>query len=164
VGSSNHIDMGLLNSATGLDVLHVPYNGPSAAISSVASGDAHAMIVSIGTGLPLARAERIRPLVVFGHRRSPLLPNVPIASEQGLGRIDISAWIGLLAPAGTPEAIVARINAAAVRILHAPEAIDWANRQGLEIIGGSPVDFSGTLAADYRRWGELIRRLELRGP
>jgi tripartite-type tricarboxylate transporter receptor subunit TctC len=164
VGSSNHIDMELLNSATNLDVVHVPYNGPSAAIAAVASGDAQAMIVSIGTGLPLARAERIRPLVVFGDRRSPLLPNVPIASEQGLGRIDISAWIGLLGPAGTPEAIVSRINAAALKILQAPETIDWANRQGLEIIGGSPADFSGTLAADYRRWGDLIRRLAPRGP
>jgi tripartite-type tricarboxylate transporter receptor subunit TctC len=160
VGSSNHIDMELLNAATRLDVHHIPYNGPSAAIAAVASGDAHAMIVSIGTGLPLAQRGRIRPLVVFGDRRSSLIPEVPIAAEQGLAAIDISAWIGLLAPAATPESIVTRVNAEVVRILQTPEATAWANRQGLEIIGGSPATYATTIAADYRRWGELIRRLE----
>jgi tripartite-type tricarboxylate transporter receptor subunit TctC len=162
VGSSNNIDMELLNSATGLDVLHVPYNGPSAAIASVASGEAQAMIVSIGTGLPLAQSGRIRPLVVFGDRRSPLLPDVPVAAEQGLARVDISAWIGLLAPVGTPELIVARVNAEVVRILQLPESAAWANRQGLEIIGGSRAAFAGTLETDFRRWGDVIRRLQLR--
>lgn len=161
VGSSNHIDMALLNSATGMDVLHVPYNGPSAAIAAVASGDAHAMIASIGTGLPLARAGRVRPLVLFGNRRSPVLPDVPIAAEQGLARVDLSAWIGLLAPAGTPDSFVARVNAEVVKILHTPEVAAWASRQGLEIIGDSSAAFAATVAADYRRWGEVIRRLQL---
>ena len=162
VGSSNHIDMELLNSATGLDVLHVPYNGPSAAIASVASGDAQAMIVSIGTGLPLAQSGRIRPLVVFGNRRSALLPDVPIGAEQGLARVDISAWIGLMAPAGTPEPVVARVNADVGGILQLPESVAWANRQGLEIIGGSPAVFADTLEADFRRWGDIVHRLRLR--
>lgn len=162
VGSSNHIDMELLNSAAGIEMVHVPYNGPSAAIAAVASGDAHAMIVSIGTGLPLAQEGRVRPLVLFGVRRSALLPDVPMAAEQGLAHIDLSAWIGLLAPAGTPDSIVARVNAEVVRILQTPAAAAWANRYGLEIIGDSPAAFAATLAADYRRWGDVIRRLGLR--
>jgi tripartite-type tricarboxylate transporter receptor subunit TctC len=162
VGSSNHIDMELLNAAAGIDVLHVPYNGPSAAIAAVASGDAHAMVVSIGTGLPLAQGGRVRPLVLFGDRRSALLSEVPIAADQGLSHIDLNAWIGLLAPAGTPESVVARVNAEAVRILQTPAAVAWANRHGLEIVGGSPAQFAATLAADYRRWGDVIRRLRLR--
>jgi tripartite-type tricarboxylate transporter receptor subunit TctC len=162
VGSSNHIDMELLNSTTGMNVLHVPYNGPSAAIAAVASGDAHAMIVSIGTGLPLAQGGRVRPLVLFGDRRSALLPDVPIAAEQGLARVDLSAWIGLLAPAGTPDPVIARVNAEVVKILQTPAAAEWANRQGLEIIGDSSAAFAATLVADYRRWGEVIRRLRLR--
>jgi tripartite-type tricarboxylate transporter receptor subunit TctC len=162
VGSSNHIDMELLNATAGIDVLHVPYNGPSAAIAAVASGDAHAMIVSIGTGLPLAQGGRVRPLVLFGERRSLLLPDVPLAAEQGLASIDLSAWIGLLAPAGTPDPVVTRLNAEVVRILRTPAAADWASRQGLEIIGDSSAAFAATLAADYRRWGEVIRRMKPR--
>jgi tripartite-type tricarboxylate transporter receptor subunit TctC len=162
VGSSNHIDMELVMAVAGLDMVHVPYNGPSAAITAVASGDAQAMVVSVGTGLPLAQGGRIRPLAVFNDRRSPQLPEVPTAREQGFAAVDLSAWIGLLAPAGTPDTIVTRINTEVTKILSSPEAIAWADRHGLEIIGGSPTAFAATMAADYQRWGEMIRRLKLR--
>jgi tripartite-type tricarboxylate transporter receptor subunit TctC len=161
VGSSNHVDMEAVAARLGLSLHHVPYNGPAAAIAAVAKGDAQAMIVSIGTGLPLAQAGRVRPLVVFADRRSPLLPDVPTATEQGLGRHDLSAWIGIFAPKGTPEPIVTRANADLVRILAMPEIVAWAARQGLEIVGGSPASFAANVADDYRRWGELIRTLEL---
>jgi tripartite-type tricarboxylate transporter receptor subunit TctC len=161
VGSSNHVDMAVLCAATDLDLLHVPYGGPAAAIAAVAKGDAQAMVVSIGTGLPLAQGKRIRPLVVFAQRRSPLLPQVPTASEEGLGRLDLGAWIGLFAPAGTPDAIVLRANAVLAQILRAPDTIAWAEREGLEILGGAPAAFGDTVAADYRRWGDVIRRLDL---
>jgi tripartite-type tricarboxylate transporter receptor subunit TctC len=162
VGSSNHIDFELLMSTTGLDMVHVPYNGPSAAIVAVASNDAQAMIVSVGTGLPLAQSGRIRALAVFGDRRSPQLPDLPTAREQGLAGIDLSAWIGLLAPAGTKDAVINRLNTELVRILRSPEASAWADRHGMEIIGGSPAEFSATMALDYQRWGEVIRRLRIR--
>ena len=162
VGSSNHIDMAIVMSSAGLDMVHVPYSGPSAAITAVASGDAQAMIVSVGTGLPLAQSGRIRALAVFSDRRSPQLPNVPTAKEQGFADVSLSAWIGLLAPAGMANAVVARMNAELNGILRSPEAIAWANRHGMEIIGGSPAAFGATMAADYQRWGEIIRRLQLR--
>ena len=162
VGSSNHVDMELVRTATGLDMVHVPYNGPAAAIAAVATGDAQAMIVSVGTGLPLAQSGKVRPLAVFGGRRSPQLPAVPTAGEQGLGAVDLSAWIGLLAPAGTPEAVIVRLNAELAQILGSAEAKAWADRQGMEITGGSPAAFAATLAADYERWGVAIRRLRLR--
>ena len=161
VGSSNHVDMELFNAATGVRIVHVPYNGPSAGIAAVAAGDAHAMIVSIGTGLPLAQGGRIRPLMIFSERPSPLLPGVPTAATQGLAQVDLSAWIGLLAPAGTPEAVVARVNAELARILRSRETVAWASSQGLEIIGGTPDAFAATLVADDRRWGETMRRLRL---
>jgi len=161
VGSSNHIDMELLKSATGLDIVHVPYNGPTAALAAVASGDAQAMIVSVTTGLPLAQGGRVRPLVVFSDRRAPQLPNVPTARELRLAVVDLSSWIGLLAPAGTSDAIVVRINAELNRILRSPDAKAWAERHGLEIIGGTPSAFAATMAADHQRGGDMIRRLKL---
>jgi tripartite-type tricarboxylate transporter receptor subunit TctC len=161
VGSSNHIDMEMLKSAAGLDLVHVPYNGPAAAIAAVASGDAQAMIVSVTTGLPLAQGGRIRPLVVFSDTRAPQLQDVPTAREAGLAVVDLSSWIGVLAPAGTPDAIVARLNAELNRILRSPDAASWAARHGLEIIGGTPSAFAATMAADYQRGGDMIRRLNL---
>jgi tripartite-type tricarboxylate transporter receptor subunit TctC len=162
VGSSNHIDMAIVMSASGLDMVHVPYSGPSAAINAVASGDAQAMIVSVGTGLPLAQSGRIRALAVFSTRRSPQLPDVPTAGEQGFAEFSLSAWIGLLAPAGTPQAVVASVNAELNAILRSKVAIAWADLHGLEIIGGSPTAFGVTMATDYQRWGDIIRRLQLR--
>jgi tripartite-type tricarboxylate transporter receptor subunit TctC len=162
VGSSNHIDMELVNAATGLDLVHIPYNGPAAAISAVAAGDAQAMVVSIGGGLALAQSGKVRALAVFAGERSPQLPDVPTAAEQGLPHVDISAWIGLVAPAGTPEPVVARINAALATILRAPETLQWAHAQGMEIVGGSPAAYGETIAADYRYWGDVVRRMRLR--
>jgi tripartite-type tricarboxylate transporter receptor subunit TctC len=161
IGSSNHIDMELLKSTAGLDIVHVPCNGPTAAIAAVGSGDAQAMIVSVGTGLPLAQGGRIRPLVVFSERRALQFPNVPTARELGLAVDNLDSWIGLLAPAGTPEAIVVRVNAELNKILRLPDAAAWAERQGMEIVGGTPASFAATMAADYQRAGEMIRRLRL---
>jgi tripartite-type tricarboxylate transporter receptor subunit TctC len=161
VGSSNHVDAAMLAAATGIDLVHVPYNGPAAGIAAVAGGQVQLMVVSITTGLPLARERRVRPLAVLSDRRSALLPDVPTAAEQGLGAIDLSAWIGLMAPAGTPEPVIARLNAELARILRSPETARWAERQGLEIVAGTPADFAKTIAADDARWGEAIRRLKL---
>jgi tripartite-type tricarboxylate transporter receptor subunit TctC len=161
VGSSNHVDMQLVNATAELDLVHVPYNGPSAAISAVALGDAQAMIVSIGAGLGLAQSGKIRPLAVFADRRSPLLPGVPTAAEQGLAHVDLSAWMGLVAPAGTPEPVIARINAEIAGIMRAPDTVAWANRQGLEIVGGSPDAYARTIAADSVYWRDVVRRMKL---
>ncbi len=162
VGSSNHVDAAMFTALTGLDLVHVPYNGPSAGIAAVASGQVQMMIVSITTGLPLLQNRKIRPLAVLAARRAALLPEVRTAAEQSLGEFDVSAWIGLMAPAGTLLEIVDRVNVEIDRILRSPNAIAWAERQGLEIAGGSPAAFARTVEADVARWGEVIRRMQLR--
>lgn len=159
VGSSNHIDVELLKSAAGLDLVHVPYNGPAAGIAAVASGEAQAMIVSVTTGIGPAQGGRIRALAVFAHRRSPLLPDVPLAAKVGYGGLDLTAWIGLVAPAGTPGAIVERLNREIDRILREPASVAWADSQGLEILGGSSASFASTIANDRERWTATVKRL-----
>jgi len=162
VGSSNHIDASLFASAAKLELVHVPYNGPSAAISAVASGDAQMMIVSVTTGLPLAQAGKVRALAVFDEARSPLMPNVPTAAEQGFDHLNLDAWMGLVAPAGTPASVVQKIHAELDAMLQSPQTIRWARDQGLEIARGSSAAFGHTIEADYERWGEVIRRIGLR--
>ena len=161
VGSSNHVDAAWFVQAAGLDLVHVPYNGPAAGIAAVAGGDAQMMVVSITTGLPLAQSGRVRPLAVFGDRRAALLPGVPTAAEQGMGAVDLAAWIGLMAPAGTAPEIVDRLNATVTRILREPETVEWADRQGMEIAAGSRAEFARTIERDRVRWGELVGRMRI---
>ena len=110
VGSSNHVDAALFASAAKLSSSTF-HNGPSAGIAAVASGDAQMMIVSITTGLPLAQAGKVRALAVFSEARSPLMPDVPTAAEQGFDHLDLNAWMGLVGPAATPAAVVQKIHA-----------------------------------------------------
>ena len=164
VGSSNHIDAALFASAAGLDLVHIPYNGPSAGVSAVAAGDAQMMIVSITTGLPLAQAGRVRALAVFAAARSPLMPDVPTAAEQGFAHLDLNAWMGLVAPAATPPSTIERLHAEIDAILAAPETLRWAREQGLEIARGTSSAFGRTIEADHERWGVVIRSMALRQP
>jgi tripartite-type tricarboxylate transporter receptor subunit TctC len=161
VGSSNHVDVELFKAATGIDLVHVPYNGPSAGIAAVASGDVQMMIVSITTGVGLAQGGKVRPLVVFSEERSPLLPDVPTGRELGLSGLDLTAWIGLMAPAGTPVDIVSRLNREIDAMLASPETAAWAQRHGLEIARGSAESFARTVADDYARWGDAIRGMHV---
>ena len=159
VGSSNHVDMEIYRGAAGLDLVHVPYNGPAAAIAGVASGDAHLMIVSVTGGAGAAQTGRVRPIAIFAHERSPLFPDVATAAEQGEGAIDLTAWAGLVAPAGTPAPIVARLNDALDRALRSPKARAWAASEGLELIVGTSEAFAETIASDQKRWAETVKRL-----
>jgi tripartite-type tricarboxylate transporter receptor subunit TctC len=161
VGSSNHIDAALFASAAKLDLVHVPYNGPSAGISAVAGGDAQMMIVSVTTGVGLAQGGKVRPLVVFSAERSTLLPDVPTGRELGLSGLDLTAWIGLMAPAGTPVDIVRTLNREIDAILASDETAAWAQRHGLEIARGSAESFARTVADDYARWGDAIRGMHV---
>ncbi|MFO1284269.1 MAG: tripartite tricarboxylate transporter substrate binding protein [Burkholderiales bacterium] len=158
VGSSNHVDMEVLRELAAFDAMHVPYNGPAAAIAAVAAGDVQAMIVSVTTGAGPAQSGRVRPLAVFAADRSPLYPEVPTAAEQGYAAIELSAWIGLVAPAGTPTAIVRRLNEALDRAIRSPEGLAWAAQEGLEIIGGPPAAFTRTIESDRRRWRDRLTK------
>ena len=161
VGSSNHVDVELFKAATGVDLVHVPYNGPSAGLAAVASGDVQMMIVSVTTGVGLAQGGKVRPLVVFSAERSTLLPDVPTGRELGLSGLDLTAWIGLMAPAGTPVDIVRTLNREIDVILASDQTAAWAQRHGLEIARGSAESFARTVADDYARWGDAIRGMHV---
>jgi len=160
-GSSNHVDMELFRASAGMDITHIPYNGPAAGIAAVASGEAQAMIVSVTTALGAVQAGKVRALALFAAKRTPLLPGVPTAAEAGFGDVDLSAWIGLLAPAGTPPEIVARLNGEVERILREPEAVVWADRQALEVVGGSAASFAATIESDRQRWTGVVKKLRI---
>jgi tripartite-type tricarboxylate transporter receptor subunit TctC len=162
VGSANHVDMEAFAAVAGISLAHVPYRGTADGYRALLMDEVQAMFGAVTSALPHVRAGKVRALAVLTETRSPVLPEVPTLAEAGLANVDVRKWLGLLAPAGTPPDVVARINRAADEILRDPEVRAWMDRQGLEVIGGTPDDFERALRADFVKWGDTVRRLDLR--
>lgn len=160
-GSSNHIESEVFARAAGIQLTHIPYRGGPASAAGVLSGEAQVILGSIAPGLAFSRAGKMRMLVVLSDRRSPLAPEVPAATEAGFPDVIVRTWLGLVAPAGTPAAVIDRYNAVARDALQAPATREWMDQRGIEIDAGPPAAFGRLMRAEYTRWGEIIRSLKL---
>ncbi len=162
-GTANHIGMEVFKSMAGINLTHVPYSGAPQSVIDMMAGRLDAMLNSIPPALPHVKSGKLRALGVAGASRSPLLPDVPTVDEAaGLRGFQAGSWLGLLAPAGTPRQIVARLNEAAVQVVRAPET-----RARLTAIGGDPVgssteQFAAFLRADYEKNGAAARQAGLK--
>ena len=157
-GSSSHLTMELLKSASGIDIAHVPFNGSPPALNALASGDAHVLFAVPTAIAPLAGAGKVRMLAVSSAKRWPLLPDLPPVAEAGLAGFESFAWNGVIAPAGTPSAVVQRINRAIDAALREPRLKARLNGAGLEPVGGSPDAFSALIRTETEKWAPVIRR------
>lgn len=161
-GSSAHLTMALFLHEAGLEGVHVPYNGSPPAALAVAQGEADSTFMVAPALLPHARSHRVRLLAVTSTERLHSLPELPTMAEAGYPAVQSLAWNGLLAPAGTPEAVIARIAADVNAVLHEPAVRQALDAQGLAPVGGSGADFRRTIDADIKRWGPVITRLGVR--
>ena len=162
VGSANHVDMEAFAAVAGISLMHIPYRGTADGYRALLMNEVQAMFGAVTSALPHVRSGKVRALAVLTDTRSPVLPEVPTLAEAGLENVDVRKWLGLLAPAGTPPEVVTRLNRALNEILRDPEVRAWMDRQGLEGIGGTPDDFDRVLRADFVKWGDMLRRLDLR--
>jgi tripartite-type tricarboxylate transporter receptor subunit TctC len=156
VGSLVHLATEYFKMQTGADLVHIPHKGITAATTGLVTGDVAFMIVPTELALPHIKAGKIRPLAVSGTRRSPLAPEVPTVAEAGLPDYNVNLWFGLLAPAGTPKEIVAKLNAELMRILSVPETRSLLSARGMEATPGTPEAFAGLIAADLARWRKVV--------
>jgi tripartite-type tricarboxylate transporter receptor subunit TctC len=156
-GASNHIAMELFKSMAGVDILHVPYKGSGPAVSDVLGGQVPLMFDNAANVLPYVKTNRLRALAVSGARRSPIAPEVPTVAEAGLRGYDVMVWFGLVAPAGTPPAVVARLNARVIEILALPEVRERFLAQGVEPLGSTPEAFGAHIRSEMARWGRVVR-------
>jgi tripartite-type tricarboxylate transporter receptor subunit TctC len=161
-GSANHVDTEVFARLSGIHLTHVPYRGTADGYRALLNNEVQVMFGAITSALPYIEAGKLRPLVVLVDRRSPLLPDVPTIEQAGLPSVDVRKWVGLLAPATTPPEIIDRLNRTLDAVLHEPKVRAWMERQGLELAGGSPGDFDAVLKADFAKWGETLRRLDIR--
>jgi len=156
IGTAPHMSMELLKSMTGIDLVHVPYRGTSPAAADVAGGQIAAMFATALTARPMIDAGRVRPLAVSGPRRVRALPNVPPVGETVPGYVAMQ-WYGLLAPAGTPPAIVARLNAEAARSLRSDEMRERLAADGAEPQGSTPEEFGALIRSELEKWTRVAR-------
>lgn len=157
-GTSGHVGIELLKTMTGLSALHVPYKGAPQAINDLMAGQVQFMMDNIGSIGPHVHRGALRALAVTSKERSPLFPDVPTMEEAGVKGFEMTAWSGIVAPAGTPPEIVARLNKELNAIMRDPAIQAQLLKQGSQPIGGTPEDLSSLIASERVKWGEVVRK------
>ena len=156
-GTSIHLSAELYKQMAGVDIVHVPYKGSAPAVADLLGGQVQMMFDNMPVSLPHAKAGKLRALAVTSLKRSPALPDVPTMDEEGLKGFDATSWFGLLAPAGTPKDIVAKLNAASVAALATPDMRERLAAQGADPIGNSPDQFAAFIKAEIEKWAKIVK-------
>ena len=155
-GSGPYMGAELLKQSAHIDLLHVPYKGAGPAFSDLIGGEVQMMVATMSLALPHARTGRVRGLAVTSAKRAAAAPEYPTADESGLPGYEYTVWYGLLAPAGTPKAVIARLNHETARIVEAREVREKLSAQGLETTSDSPDAFASHIQREVEKWGRLI--------
>lgn len=158
-GGVTHLAAELFQRMAGVSLLLVPYKGSSAAAIDVVSGQVPVMVSSVSPALPYLTSGRLRALGIGSTKRSPLLPRVPTVAEQGVPGYDSSMWWGILAPAKTPPAIVAKVNRDINRALDSDDVRERIARLGMSVLTSDPAQFSKIIASDITKWGKIINEV-----
>jgi len=156
-GSNYHMAGELIKNLAGLDIVHVPYKGSTGARADIISGQIDMMFDSVPTMAPTIEGGRVKALGTSGTVRSPILPNVPTIAEAGIPEYNATIWIGVMAPAGTPQPIVAMLNREINKILMRPEIQESWKRQGANTMVMTPEEFGRYIESEIARWAKLIK-------
>ena len=156
-GSLPHFFGVMVATGSGVDLLHVPFNGGAPLMNALLGNQVTTAIDTLVDQLEMHRAGKTRILATSGAARSPLLADVPTFAEAGLKGVEGTGWFGMFAPANTPVAVLTQINAAANKALAAPELRERFTKMGLEPAGGTPADLAATMKRDTDRWGPVVK-------
>jgi tripartite-type tricarboxylate transporter receptor subunit TctC len=156
-GSTPHLALELLNSMARIRLVHVPYKTSQAGLTSVVAGETSLFFTGVVSGLPFITSKRLRALAVASDKRVSVLPNVPTVAEDGVPRFEASNWAGVLAPAGTPRALIGMLHATTIKVLQMPDVRDSFAKQGLEIVGSTPEQFGEFIKSEITKWGKVVR-------
>ena len=156
-GTAPHLSGELFNAMAGVRMVHIPYKGSPPAVTDLLAGEVALMFSPSSTVLPHVKTGRLRALAVTTATRLPSLPELPTVAESGLKGYETITWFGFVAPAKTPQAIVARLNAEIVKVLALPEVRNPFAIQGIEVIGGTPDKFASYIRDEIAKWAKVIR-------
>jgi tripartite-type tricarboxylate transporter receptor subunit TctC len=161
-GSPGHLAAVLLESMTGVQMTHVPYKGGGPAITDLIAGHVPSFFAVISTGVPHVRSGKIRAIAVTGEKRAEAVPDVPTVAESGVKGYAATNWYGMLAPAGTPQPIIDRLNRELVTALKSPDVVQQLKDQGIDAAPTSPAEFAKFIAAEEKKWVPIIRKSNLK--
>ena len=159
---SGHLAGELFKNLTGTKIVHVPYRGVPPALTDLMSGQVQSMFASILASAPHIRQGKIRALAVTGAKRTAALEDVPTFAESGMPGYDASTWNGISVPAGTPRAIVDRLNAEIVKIIRTPGVFDRLAADGTTATGSTPEEFTAYIKAEQAKWSKVVREANIK--
>jgi tripartite-type tricarboxylate transporter receptor subunit TctC len=157
VGGTNHLGAEYFMQLTGIRMIHAPYRGSQPLMTDLMGGQVKMAFDSVMATVPLIHSGKLRALGVVSSHRSSIAPEIPTLGEEGGPNFELNSWYGLMAPAGTPPQIVAKINAAAVKALADPQLRATYAAMGLDIIGSTPTQFAAQIREDTARWAKVAK-------
>jgi tripartite-type tricarboxylate transporter receptor subunit TctC len=161
-GSGAHLAGELLRSSAGIDIMHVPYNGIAPAVTAVVSGDVQIMFAGSPSALPQAASGKLRAIAVASAKRIAAAPSIPTMDESGLPGFDVTSWYSIVAPAGTPPAVVDRLQKEIARALDNAEVKAKLAALGAEPVGNSPAEFAAMIKVEAAKWGKIVKDANIR--
>ena len=157
IGGSHQLSAELFQQNAGIEMIHVPYKSGSAGLTDLMAGNVTMMFDQMYSAMPSIKADKLRPIAITSKKRSPLLPDVPSFTEAGYPKVVVLNWQGLIAPKGTPKAIIDKLNAAGNEALKDPQLRELMLSQGNEIGGGSPADFAALIKSESAKWSVVVK-------
>ncbi|WP_415842162.1 tripartite tricarboxylate transporter substrate-binding protein, partial [Paracidovorax anthurii] len=157
-GTNTHLAGELFKSTTGTDLVHVPYKGAGAVLTDLMGNQVQALITSVPTALPHIRSGKLKALMVTGAERNAMLPEVPTAKESGLPGMDIDYWIGIGAPAGTPQPVIDKLGRDINAALAQPEAKKKIADMGFSVVANTPAQATQFVLGEIQRWSAIIQQ------
>ncbi len=161
IGTLPHVTMELLLHRLDLKVTHIPYKGAAPAMADLLGGQVQLKMDTFATSAPHIAAGKLRALAIASRTRSPLAPDLPTVAELGVPGYEGILWIGVMAPAGTPQAVIAKLAAACERAVRAPELVERFRRDGVDPGGGTPAAFGERIRREIAQWRELIQSVKI---
>lgn len=162
VGTTGHLGLAMLMYAADIKIAHVRYRGAAPAVADLVAGQIDGVVDNPPNVLTHVQAGNLRALAVAAKTRMPLLPDLPTAAEAGVKNYEASSWFGVLAPAGTPPAIVARLHKDIVVALQKPAMVERFAKLGARLVGNTPQEFAAQIKRERQQWGEIIRAQQIK--
>jgi tripartite-type tricarboxylate transporter receptor subunit TctC len=156
-GTSTHLAAEMFKAAAGIDIVHVPYKGSAPAVADVIAGQVPVLVDSVASSAAQVKAGKLKALATTSPSRLAVLPDLPTVAESGYPGFQSTAWVGLLAPAGTPRAIIDQVNAAVLKVMALPETRERMAGFGAEITTSSPEQFAAHIRSEMAKLGKVVR-------
>ena len=158
LGSVHHLTMEMFKQQTGLFLTHIPYKGTGGALNDLVAGHVEASVVVLQTALPLIQAGKIRMLAVMGPQRVAQFPDAPTLAQAGVPNVVSEAWFGVAAPAGTPPAVIAKMNAEINSLMALTEVKEAMSKAGVDPIGGKPERLDALVQSEIKMWSQVVKK------